>query len=365
MSADTSLMPIPGPVDPVPVPRAAMPRADGKVELVGLPREAIRAAMETAGLEPKQAKLRAKQVWHWIYNRGVSDFSAMTDIAKAQQPWLAERFTITRPEVVEAQISTDGTRKWLLRSSPDSIADKLLFQYDEWEIVAKYEDYVMTGQPLDVHGSFADGSAWDRYQRGMRAVASISAEEVARRLPVPAGATAMLDIGGSHGYYSVCACRRHDGLRATILDLPEAVEHAAPILAREGMGERVSHRAGNALADELGKDAWDVVFLSQLVHHFTDEQNRDLMRRVAQALKPGGVCVLLDMLRPSSPEGPGGVGAVLDLYFAATSRSGTWPLEAMQAWQRDAGLAVEKPLHLRTLPGAAMFVGRKPPARGA
>ncbi|MCL6698920.1 23S rRNA (adenine(2503)-C(2))-methyltransferase RlmN [Sphingomonas sp. NSE70-1] len=116
MSADTSLMPIPGPVDPVPVPRAATPRADGKVELVGLPKEAIRAAMEEAGLEPRQAKLRAKQVWHWIYNRGVSDFSAMTDIAKAQQPWLAERFAITRPEVVEAQISTDGTRKWLLRT---------------------------------------------------------------------------------------------------------------------------------------------------------------------------------------------------------------------------------------------------------
>jgi len=116
MSADTSLMPIPGPVDPVPVPRAVQSRADGKVELVGLPRDSIRAAMEEAGLEQKQAKLRAKQVWHWIYNRGVSDFSAMTDIAKAQQPWLAERFSINRPEVVEAQISTDGTRKWLLRT---------------------------------------------------------------------------------------------------------------------------------------------------------------------------------------------------------------------------------------------------------
>ena len=53
MSADTSLMPIPGPVDPVPVPRAVQPRADGKVELVGLPRDSIRAAMEEAGLEPK------------------------------------------------------------------------------------------------------------------------------------------------------------------------------------------------------------------------------------------------------------------------------------------------------------------------
>jgi 23S rRNA (adenine2503-C2)-methyltransferase len=116
MSADTNLMPIPGPVDPVPVPRAATARADGKVELIGVPREEIRAALEAAGLEPKQAKLRAKQIWHWVYNRGVSDFSAMTDIAKAQQPWLVERFAITRPEVVEAQVSTDGTRKWLLRT---------------------------------------------------------------------------------------------------------------------------------------------------------------------------------------------------------------------------------------------------------
>jgi 23S rRNA (adenine2503-C2)-methyltransferase len=116
MSADTNLMPIPGPVDPVPVPRAAVPRADGRQELIGRPRDEIRAALEDAGLEPKQAKLRAKQIWHWVYNRGVSDFSAMTDIAKAQQPWLAERFAITRPEVVEAQVSSDGTRKWLLRT---------------------------------------------------------------------------------------------------------------------------------------------------------------------------------------------------------------------------------------------------------
>src|SRR5215218_2955599 len=116
MSADTAIMPIPGPVDPVPVPRAAKPRADGKVELVGLVKDQIRTALEEAGLEPKQAKLRAKQIWHWLYNRGATDFDAMTDIAKAQRPWLIEKFVISRPEVVEAQVSTDGTRKWLLRT---------------------------------------------------------------------------------------------------------------------------------------------------------------------------------------------------------------------------------------------------------
>jgi len=259
---------------------------------------------------------------------------------------------------------TPKARKWLLSDSPTSIADKLLMQYDEWDIVAKYEDYVTTGQPLDVHATLTDAGAWDRYQRGMRALASISAAEVAQRLPVPAGAATMLDIGGSHGFYSVSLCRRHDGLRATILDLPQAVAHAAPLLAREGMGDRVSHRAGNALADDLGDGAWDVVFLSQLVHHFTDEQNRELLRRIARALKPGGVCVLLDAIRPSAPEDGGGIGAVLDLYFAATSHSGTWPLETMQSWQRDAGLAVEQPLQLRTLPGSAMVVGRRPVAPG-
>src|SRR6186997_1488057 len=116
MSADTSLMPFPGAIDPVPVPRAAVPRADGKVELIGRPREQIREALEQAGLEPRQAKLRAKQIWHWIYNRGVSDFAAMSDIAKAQRGWFAERFVISRPEVVEAQVSSDGTRKWLLKT---------------------------------------------------------------------------------------------------------------------------------------------------------------------------------------------------------------------------------------------------------
>jgi 23S rRNA (adenine2503-C2)-methyltransferase len=118
MSAETALMPIPGAIDPVPVPRGSeVSRVeDGRINLIGLSKDQLRRALETAGLEPKQAKLRAKQLWHWIYNRGATDFSAMTDIAKAQRPWLEQHFVIARPEVVEAQVSSDGTRKWLLRT---------------------------------------------------------------------------------------------------------------------------------------------------------------------------------------------------------------------------------------------------------
>ena len=115
--ADTNLMQIPGHIDPVPVPRDITPREDGRVDLMGLPKKRIAELFGEAGLDSKQAKLRAKQVYHWLYHRGVSEFEAMTDIAKTMRPWLTERFVAGRPEIVEAQHSSDGTRKWLLRTA--------------------------------------------------------------------------------------------------------------------------------------------------------------------------------------------------------------------------------------------------------
>jgi 23S rRNA (adenine2503-C2)-methyltransferase len=112
----TAAMPIPGHIDPVPVPRPAFDSGDARADLVGLPREEIRDALIEAGLDPKQAKLRAKQIWHQIYNRGATSFETMSDIAKPQRAWFAERFKVGRPEVVVQQVSTDGTRKWLLKT---------------------------------------------------------------------------------------------------------------------------------------------------------------------------------------------------------------------------------------------------------
>ena len=113
---ETLTMPIPGHIDPVPMPRNITPREDGRVDLMGLPREQIRDLLAEAGLDAKQAKLRSKQLFHWMYHRGVTDFDAMTDISKTQRPFFAERFIVGRPNVIEAQVSSDGTRKWLLRS---------------------------------------------------------------------------------------------------------------------------------------------------------------------------------------------------------------------------------------------------------
>jgi hypothetical protein len=127
---------------------------------------------------------------------------------------------------------TPMARKWLLRDSETSLADKLVLQYHEWDWLERSDEYLQTGKPIEMHEVMSD-SEWGAYQRGMRSLAGAFAAEAVRRLPVPRGATDLLDIGGSHGYYSVALCRRHEGLRAVVLDLPEAIEHAAPLLAAE------------------------------------------------------------------------------------------------------------------------------------
>jgi len=108
-------MQIPGFIDPVPVPRAPTARADGKTAIVGLTRAELIAALIDAGIPAASAKMRASQVWHWVYNRGVVDFDLMANIARDTRAVLAEHFVVGRPEIAQAQVSTDGTRKWLLR----------------------------------------------------------------------------------------------------------------------------------------------------------------------------------------------------------------------------------------------------------
>jgi SAM-dependent methyltransferase len=263
-------------------------------------------------------------------------------------------------------LSVDGcfalapvSRRWLLRDSPRSVADKLLLQFLEWEWMERAEDYVRTGEPIELH-SMADAEHWQLYQRGMRAVANAFAGEAARRMPVPRDARDMLDIGGSHGYYSVALCRRHEGLQATILDLPEAIEHAASLLAAESMGDRVIHRAGDALTEELGRDAYDLVLMAQLVHHFSAGENQDLAARVARALRPGGMFAILDAFRPHTAKDAGQVGALLEFYFALTSQSGTWAVEEIADWQRQAGLDPRRPIRFRTAPGLGIQAAVKP-----
>jgi 23S rRNA (adenine2503-C2)-methyltransferase len=110
-------MQLPGANHPVVTPRAMPERVDGKRDLLGLSREELRQALIDAGVPEKQARMRMGQIWHWIYHRGVQDFTGMANVSKDVRALLEQSFVIGRPEITTEQISTDGTRKWLLRTT--------------------------------------------------------------------------------------------------------------------------------------------------------------------------------------------------------------------------------------------------------
>ncbi|WP_296167762.1 23S rRNA (adenine(2503)-C(2))-methyltransferase RlmN [uncultured Brevundimonas sp.] len=91
----------------------------GPVNLAGLTRAGLRQALIDASVcPPEKARMRASQIWGWIHHHGVTDFAMMSNVAKDMQAKLAEAFTLARPEIVERQVSKDGTRKYLIRTAP-------------------------------------------------------------------------------------------------------------------------------------------------------------------------------------------------------------------------------------------------------
>ncbi len=90
-------------------------QADARTPLAGLDKDGLADALSSIGVTQRQLRMRQTQLWSWIYVRGVRSFEQMTDLSKDLRTRLAEKFTLSRPEIVSEQISEDGTRKWLLR----------------------------------------------------------------------------------------------------------------------------------------------------------------------------------------------------------------------------------------------------------
>jgi len=113
--------PAAGFVEKAPLERYVPP---AKPSLVGLSRAALMEALGGIGVPAAQRKMRAQQLWHWLYVRGATSFSEMTSVSKELHATLDAHFTLARPEVVAEQVSVDGTRKWLIRLPGEVLGER-------------------------------------------------------------------------------------------------------------------------------------------------------------------------------------------------------------------------------------------------
>jgi 2-polyprenyl-3-methyl-5-hydroxy-6-metoxy-1,4-benzoquinol methylase len=248
--------------------------------------------------------------------------------------------------------------KWLLKEYPTNLIGKLRFQKSEWNWMSQLEEYVQNGRSIDIH-SVMSKNEWIHYQEGMRSLSISTAKELANKMSLPQNATQMLDIGGSHGLYSIELCKKNPLLNSTILELPEAIDMNNRLAEQYDLTGRLNFIACNVLDSDLGEKKYDIIMVNNVVHHFTKEENIILTNKIARALKPGGICAIGELIRLEKPLSGEMAASSAGLYFALTSSSGTWSLKEIASWQNEAGLKNSKALSLITFPGWKMSIARK------
>jgi 2-polyprenyl-3-methyl-5-hydroxy-6-metoxy-1,4-benzoquinol methylase len=252
---------------------------------------------------------------------------------------------------------SDLGRRSMVGGAPKELVGFVMWNYTQWAFAGELETLIRTGRGIEFHATLDDPAAWGHYQKAMLETARLDAPVLVRHVPVRPGATRLLDLAGSHGLMGAAICRKHPPMRSTVVDLPAAIGHARALATASGIAELVEHRSGDLTTDDLGHD-WDVVLLSNILHHFQPNQIRSILRRVHEALHDDGTVAIWELERPRREKRPS-EGDGIALFFRLTSTAGAYSGEEYVEWLAEAGFTRTKVVRPRLSPGAILIHARK------
>jgi 2-polyprenyl-3-methyl-5-hydroxy-6-metoxy-1,4-benzoquinol methylase len=247
--------------------------------------------------------------------------------------------------------------RWLRSDQPQTLANFIRFNYDQWDWVSQLERYIERGEASDIH-SRLDAPHWRSYMLGLRDIASLSADEVARRIHLRSPRS-LLDVGAGHCLYSIVMCRRHPSLRVTVVDLEPAARVGQELVAQAGLAERFTFNIGCMSETSFGENH-DVAFLFNVMHHLDQDFNRAALRRLCAALKPGGKLIVWETFREARENvRQDQFESLLALFFGVTSKRETLEFAQVADWAREAGFTRVARKKLHSTPLAALLVATK------
>jgi len=259
-------------------------------------------------------------------------------------------------------VNTPMTVKWLLHASPTNLAGGIPFfesmVFDRW---GHLDESIRRGRPAEFGSEWLDRhpGGYRIYEEGMIAIARMAADEVVAKVKVPAAARRLLDVAGGHGLYSIRFCRRYPFLSATVFDLPPAVEVAQQTIAGEVMSDRVTAQAGDVWQDDLGA-GYDMVLLFNLVHAYLPDQNTVLLRKIAGALNPGGLIVIMEQMAGQVLGSAATALACLQaLNYFNDLKAQTYTYAEIRGWLTQAGFGNPRRINLLKTPGFSLVLATK------
>ena len=244
----------------------------------------------------------------------------------------------------EEYSNTEGAGRFLVRGATDSQAFILGHRNQMYRSWGKLEEVVRKGRKTQENkkATLVDPEANRNFILGMAEVSRERLGPILDRLPLE-GAGLLVDLGGGPAHYACEAVRRHDGLDALLVDLPQTVEVARGFIASQGREGRVKTRVCDFYSEEtldLPAQA-DVVLISQVLHAEGPDHNAALLRKVVPHVKPGGCVAIVENMVDETRTAPmwGAMFAVNML--TGTQRGRTYTAAEITGWLADAGLRPE------------------------
>ena len=297
---------------------------------------------------PLTARVLAKHLG--VSVRGISDLAD----ALCANGYLARK--------VDRVALTDISRKWLVRSSPAYIGNMLEHVNDLWPVWTSLEEAVRKGAaPGSNYQNWLKDEEYRRMLRrhilGLRDMANFTAPEITRAVTLGRRAKRLLDIGGGHGGYSIAFCKKYPSLVATVFDLQPTSEIGREIVKRERMQDRVKFKVGDFLTDDFDGD-YDAVLYFNIIHNYSEEDNRRVLSKIASALKQSGTLVIWDMFKEKG-DVPALQSALMALHMLVSSGGTTYPIDVVEGWLREAGFDKLRRKETRTAPGLSLIIAQK------
>lgn len=255
---------------------------------------------------------------------------------------------------------SESAAQYLLKSSPRYVGGMIRFDASLWRCWEKLPEAIRSGRPVRPPNMFQDDPVeTEIFIQAMDSLVRARGDtEVMANVIDWSEVTQLLDVGSGPGSYPISLCQRFSRLYATIFDLPGTLKLTERFVREAGMMKRIRLIAGDYRKDPI-PGAYDVIFLSNIIHGESLENNRSLIRKLVSNLKVGGKVVVKDHILDDSHTTPP-AGALFSLLMLLTTESGRcYSLNEIKSWMEQAGLSQVRQINLPPPLTSSLVIGTR------
>ncbi len=190
----------------------------------------------------------------------------------------------------------------------------------------------------------------------MHNIASVKADELCSKIDIK-GARRLLDLAGGPGTYAIACAKANPQLHAVVFDLGHTIKLTQEFIKAAGMEERVTTQEGNCLEDTFGKNVYDAILVSNLLHIYNPANNTKILKKCRGALKDEGQVIIHEFVLDETRTRPQFAALFSLNMLIGTQEGASYSESEYRAWLEDAGFKHIRKIDLES--NSSIIVGKK------